>query len=280
MNKNRDYIVKSNNQDIIRVRIDEDSKLRILWLNEQSIKSTSIDELCKANDYYLVSIDPEWDYEDDGYSSDGLCLNSYIGANELTGEIVIPNLIDNRRVTSVGNRAFYECKRIERVELGENIERLGDAAFCICNSLRRINFPSRLKEISSDCFNECGFKELIIPDTIKRIKRGAFVNNRELERIELPNGIQKIELMCFAGCKKLKSITIPESVRVIEDGVFSGCESLETVKFPAGIEKIGTMAFLSCRQLKSVELPAGVELGDMSFPENTEIHYLSRIPQP
>ncbi len=280
MNKNRDYIVKSNNQDIIRVRIDEDSKLKILWLNEQSIKSTSIDELCKANDYYLVSVDPEWDYEDDCYSSDGLCLNSYIGANELTGEITIPNLIDNRRVTSVGNRAFYECKRIEQVELGENIERLGDAAFCICNSLRRINFPSRLKEISSDCFNECGFKELIIPDTIKRIKRGAFVNNRELERIELPNGIQKIELMCFAGCKKLKSITIPESVRVIEDGVFSGCESLETVKFPAGIEKIGTMAFLSCRQLKSVELPAGVELGDMSFPENTEIHYLSRIPQP
>ena len=234
----------------------------------------------KENDYYLVRVDPEWDYEDDCYSSDGLCLISYIGTNELTGKVVIPNLIDDRRVTAVGNRAFYESKRIESVELGENIERFGNAAFCICNSLRRINFPSKIKEIPSDCFNECGFKELIIPDTIKRIRRGAFINNRELERIELPNGIQKIELMCFAGCKKLKSITIPESVRVIEDGAFSGCESLEAVEFSAGIEKIGTMAFLACRQLKSVELPAGVELGDMSFSENTEINYLSRIPQP
>lgn len=275
MKENRDYIIKSNNQDIIRVRIDEDSRLRVLWLNEQGLASDSIDELCKAGNLSLVRVDSEWDYEEDQYGSDGICLNAYIGANELTGKVVIPSLIDGRRVTSVGNRIFYECKRIEAVELGENIERLGSAAFCICNSLREINFPPRLEEISSDCFNECGFKELVIPDSIKRIRRGAFVNNRELEKIELPNGLQKIELMCFAGCKKLKSITIPESVKIIEDGVFSGCESLEKVEFPAGLKKIGTMAFLSCRQLKSVELPAGVELGDMSFSENTEINYLS-----
>ncbi len=280
MNKNRDYIVKSNNQDIIRVRIDEDSNLRILWLDEQLVKSENINNLYNAKDLYLVKANSEWDYEEDRSNSEGLCINSYIGESELTGNVVIPNTIDDCKITSIGNRIFYECKKIESVELGENIERLGDAAFCICNSLRRINFPSSLKEISADCFNECGFRELVIPDTIKRIKRGAFVNNRELERIKLPDGIEKIELMCFAGCKRLKSIVLPDSVKQIEDGAFSGCESLEQVVFPSNVERIGTMAFLACKKLASVELPAGVELGDMAFTENTAIHYQSRRPQP
>lgn len=51
--------------------------------------------------------------------------------------------------------------------------------------------------------------DIIIPDSVSRIKSGA-----------------------FSGCDKVTSITVPDSVTNMEDGAFKGCNNLTTITLP------------------------------------------------
>lgn len=206
-----------------------------------------------------------WEIEKLGDGS--AAITAYIGSSELEGIVEIPEEIDGCRITALGRKLFYECKKIEEIRLPETITEFGEASFCLCNGLRKVNFPGGLEVIPADCFNECGFERLEIPDTVKIIKRGAFVNNRRLESITIPEGIMAIEMMTFAGCKSLREVSLPSTLREIGDGSFSGCESLGSIGLPEGLESIGMMAFLSCRRLKDVRLPGSLSrLGDLALP--------------
>lgn len=221
-----------------------------------------------------VGSSSEWEYE---YREDGsVRLLSYSGAHVLSGEVRIPDVVDGHPVTALGNRIFCECKQIESVVLPKTINQLGDAAFAICNRLAEIELPDTVKEIPADCFNECGFRNLKISGQIRSIRRGAFVNNRQLEQLTLPTGLKEIEMMTFAGCCQLREVSIPDGVTKIGEGAFSGCTNLVEVSFPDSLEEIGIMAFLACKSLKRVVIPDNVKkIGEISFPDDAEIVRIS-----
>lgn len=224
-----------------------------------------------VDDDRMILDDPgvwHWD-EMDGNS---IVLTGYIGEDILDRDIVIPAALCGHNVAGLGRKIFYKYKMITGVQLPDSITSAGDAAFCICNSLERFGFSRGMEEIPPDFFNECGFRELDMPEWIKHIRRGAFINNRELERVELPDGLEEIELMTFSGCSSLKAVSLPSKLKTIGTGAFSGCRSLEEIELPEGLESIGDMAFLSCTALRKVRLPGSVKsVGDMAFPEDTKI---------
>jgi len=216
----------------------------------------------------------EWAYEH--LEEGSVRLLKYIGENVLSGEVRIPDVVDGHPVTALGNRIFCECKQIESVVLPKTLNQLGDAAFAICNRLAEIELPGTVKEIPADCFNECGFRHLTISGQICSIRRGAFVNNRQLEQITLPAGLKEIEMMTFAGCCSLREICIPDGVTKIGEGAFSGCTNLEAVRLPDSLEEIGMMAFLACKSLGRVDIPKNVKkIGEIAFPDTTEVVRLS-----
>ena len=69
--------------------------------------------------------------------------------------------------------------------------------------------------------------EIIIPDSVKEIQRGAF-DQSNISEIVIPNGIETIAHSLFS-ISKLKKITIPKSVKKIENFAFSHCSELDTV---------------------------------------------------
>ena len=151
-----------------------------------------------------------------------LCQNTGIS------EVKIPD-----SVKSVGYDAFAGCSNLEKVDLGR-IEALSFDAFKNCPKLTSIFIPNTLvggdlsgtgiftgttnltsvtfedgiKEIPAAILKKCsGITEVILPDSVERIKCEAF-EGTSITELEVPESVQEIEYYAFKDCKELKKITI------------------------------------------------------------------------
>ena len=141
-------------------------------------------------------------------------LKKYLGKSEI---VVIPEGV----VTSIGNRAFYECDSLKSIYIPDSVTSIGDRAFAYCEALTSIE----------------------IPDGVTSIGYGAFMYCESLTSIVIPDGVTSIRDDAFWGCESLKSIHIPDGVTSIGDDAFWGCDSLESVKIPKSVTHIGEDAF-------------------------------------
>lgn len=65
-------------------------------------------------------------------------------------KIVIPD-----SVKKIGKHAFYGCKDVEIVEIGQNVESIELAAFAYCMSIKRMVLPKSVKYIGDYAFKGC-----------------------------------------------------------------------------------------------------------------------------
>ena len=87
-------------------------------------------------------------------------------------------------------------------------------------------------------------KEVVIPEGITKIGKGAFQNTA------------------------ITKVIIPSTVTEIEESAFAYCSSLETVIFLCDIKEIPAYAFYNCGKLTNVQIPGSVEkIGDYAFME-------------
>ena len=112
-------------------------------------------------------------------------------------------------VTSIGNAAFYNCKRVTSVTIPEGVTSIGNNAFYNCTDLTSITLPEGVTSIGISAFYGC----------------------TGLTSVTIPEGVISIENSAFYNCKKLTSITIPESVRSIGNFVFYGCSNVQEFVF-------------------------------------------------
>lgn len=137
-------------------------------------------------------------------------LNAYFNS------FVLPNTI-----TTIEERAFFNCNQLTNINIPQNVTTIGEDAFRNCTSLRNLTIPNRVNNIG----------------------RGAFFCCTNLESINLPKSLTRIEEILFSDCKNLKSLTIPNSVTSIGAGAFEGCTNLQSLIIPASITKIESYAF-------------------------------------
>ena len=116
--------------------------------------------------------------------------------------IIIPN-----SVTSIGERAFYNCTSLTSITIPDSVTEIGTAAFYNCTSLTSIT----------------------IPDSVTKIGITAFASCDSLTSITIPDSVISIGMYAFFGCTSLTSITIPDSVTEIGKFAFYGCTSLTNV---------------------------------------------------
>lgn len=120
------------------------------------------------------------------YYSSGLDIENgvVVGVGTCTDtEIIIPYYHNGIAVTSVGNKAFYNCESIERVVLPETITSIGTQAFYNCKSMKSINLE-HVTEISNRAFSYC----------------------QSLESVQFNKNISQIEFWTFKYCYSLASI--------------------------------------------------------------------------
>ena len=169
----------------------------------------------------------------------------------------IPEKIDRRRVTGIGDCAFENCTCIESITIPDRVTYIGDYTFRECISLTSITIPGRVKSIGKEAFLCCiSLTSVTIPDSVTGIATGAFNGCTSIKSITIPNSVTEIGRYAFSGCTSLKSITIPDSVTKIGQAAFLYCTSLTSVTIPDSVTEIHTSAFRGCTSLTSITIPS------------------------
>lgn len=127
-------------------------------------------------------------------------------------EIVIPEIIDERPVTVIGEKAFSEYD-MTSIVLSDTVTSIEKSAFDDCENLKEVNLGKGLKNISENAFYNCKLLEKIdIPDSVTDIRSYAFCGCENLKEVNLGKELKSIATGAFINCDSLKSIHIPENV--------------------------------------------------------------------
>lgn len=207
-------------------------------------------------------------------------------------DVLVTDLIVPKTVTTIKQKAFYNCGNIKKITLPNSVTSIGGHAFAGCYALkdvyitdieawcnieyvywdnpffgaenlylneklvRDLIIPNGVTSIGGfACYN---FTSVTIPNSVTSIKDSAFQNCKSLTSITIPNSVTSIGDSAFYNCESLTSITIPNSVTSIGDSAFYNCESLASVTIPNSVTSIGNSAFQNCKSLASITIPNSV----------------------
>ena len=209
---------------------------------------------------------------------------SYIGSDT---DVVIPDRIDNKKVTSIadsafreksitsvvfgqyvesiGNYAFYSCQSLNKLDFSKNsVKTIGDYAFTVCKSLESIEFPESLESIGYGAFSAYtdGYYGSYVASSLKSVKFGgglksiesyAFYENRALNTVKFTgDALTSIGYRSFYNTD-ITELDLSGANASIGTSAFSNCNSLRTVKL-SGVNTIESGAFYGCDELVNLEM--------------------------
>ena len=188
---------------------------------------------------------------DDGSPYNQLC--SYIHS------VTIP-----QKVTSIGKKAFYDCKNLTTLVLGEDIKTIGNYAFECCTSLTGVTIPQSVTSIGYSAFEGCTALNPLIIKGPTLIGKHAFTGCTSLTSLTLCPDIQTIGDYAFDDTS-LETVTLPKNLTSIGEYAFACCSELESITIPEKVKTINPKTFADCSKLEYIILPAGLTTFDDSL---------------
>ena len=96
-------------------------------------------------------------------------------ASENVEEVKIPSTYKKLPVTSIAEKAFFECSNLINVVIPESIKSIGNYAFGSCSNLYGMVLPDGFESIGDYAFSNCSnMKAIRIPESIKHVGTNAF----------------------------------------------------------------------------------------------------------
>ena len=172
------------------------------------------------------------DYLCQGHADGTAMIIKYTGND---GELAIPAVLNGYRVTEIGERAFFRCKRLTGVTLPDSVTSIGDGAFSFCDSLSSVMLPDSVTSIGKQAFwSSLSLTSIVLPDSVISIGDEAFRCCSNLTDVTLPNSVTSIGKWAFCLCTSLIGIILPDSVTNIGDEIFAHCAPYLTVTVTSG----------------------------------------------
>ena len=182
-------------------------------------------------------------------------------------------------VAFVGNYAFYEYDNLEDVAFGEGVKRLGNRVFFGCTGLKKLELPESMEQIGdawtnySDygaTFCGCsGITELTVPTNMKFLAANSFTNTK-IEKINW-NAIDcDADVVSYSnyevfGYCPIREVYFGDKVKSVPAYIFAGRGSLATVKTSGTIEYVGANAFRGTSWLGAQELDKMIYLDHAAY---------------
>lgn len=120
--------------------------------------------------------------------------------------------------------------------------------------LCKVVLPNNLEEIGNSAFQNTDVKDLVLPETVKKINNSAFYSCKSLEHVVIPEGLTNMGSEAFRECK-LREIILPSTMAEVPSYAFYGNSELRKVKFAEGMTNIGNYAFYGCA-VDSLQFPS------------------------
>jgi hypothetical protein len=211
-----------------------------------------------------------------------------INEADVSGDVKIPAELSGRKVTAIGEGAFFQNSSITSVIIPEGVESIGIYAFSDCTALSAVEMAESVWNIAPFAFDNTPWLDSmtdefvtvgngvliayngtsrtpVFPETVRHLG-GAFAGVENIFTVTASKGLLSISEMALSFCANLTDIELGLSLVYIGDQAFSGCEKLRSLNLPDTARYIGSQACLNCYELKSVNLGKSMEtLGSNTF---------------
>ena len=198
-------------------------------------------------------------------------ITKYAGSDK---EVVIPSTVNGKKVTSIGEKAFYFCESLTKVTIPNSVTSIGEDAFFYCRSLASVTIPNSVISIGDSAFYGCAsITSITIPNSVASMDECAFYGCTGLKSITIPNSVTSIASTAFMDCSSLANITVGSKNKNYssEDGVLFNKDKTELCIYPAGNSKkeykipssvtsIGNDSFSDCKNLKNITISNSVAI--------------------
>lgn len=192
---------------------------------------------------------------------------------DISGEIEIPSEYNGKKV-NISASAFYDCKNLESVSIGENVEIIGSNAFQNCTKLASITIPKGITSIGKLAFSNCTSLAVInynaencvnsssnnkiftnagndgngitvnIGQNVTQIPSNFFASGKIVSvNFKEHSLCENIGNDAFYGRNFITNITLPDSLITIGSNAFTGCTALTSVVMGTNVTSIGADAF-------------------------------------
>lgn len=234
-------------------------------------------ELFDSSTEEQYPVDKSLPYNESGYTFEAKISSLYMSVDEsgaISGledlkakegpyTLFIPRYLNEKRVTSIKEKAFYTdgvenspTYAFDKLILPDTLTSIGKAAFTSCKKLIELDIPSSVKSIDANAFADCSLlRKVLLHEGIEDIGRGSFRDCENLIEINLPSSIKTIDTDVFSRCSSLESVTLPVNITSVSERCFTGCSSLINIYFEGTITKIEEEAFCNCEGLASFSIP-------------------------
>lgn len=214
-------------------------------------------------------------------------IEAYAFAESGLERIVIP-----KSVQTVGAKAFHTCRDLKEVIfLGEDtkiepyafvdcenlstvsgtLKRIPDGCFSGCYSLKKFDWGNKLRTIGAYAFTQSGLTSAMLPDSVHRIEKGAFIKS-DLHEVRVP-ARAVVEPAAFDACPGL----VDEDGRTIVRGTMYGMDEDYHYLVPtdsaddAEIERVRGDYLNVDVDVRVTKLPPRIRL-DREYPEQDIIY--------
>ncbi|MCR4654557.1 MAG: leucine-rich repeat domain-containing protein [Eubacterium sp.] len=244
------------------------------WVTESKYSFVDLEEYEKDHKDYEIETNEE-----------APCTASIVKYNGNKTELKVPEFIDGKVITEIGDWAFRDCENITSLELPDSVEVLGFDLFdgyingSNSNSLTSVKLPGKdirvrslpkypitRDDLTPNYYfqnSDWGFE-----------KSGPFCHCAKLKKVEIPEGWTKIPAYLFADCSGFENVVIPDNVRELGGSAFSNC-NISAVVIPDYVKSIDADCFAGC-PLKNVtggkNLESITEYGS-TFGDGTSVFY-------
>lgn len=188
-----------------------------------------------------------------------LYIRDYYGMDSIT----IPN-----SVTSIGQKAFYNCYNLGDIVLSNQMVKIPESAFALetVPDVNRYDWAS--EEQMPLQANYIKTRTVVFPEKLEIIDRQAFMNNGNLKLVNnvLPATLLSIGDSAFEECHSIESVVIPSKTKTIGNRAFYGCSEYLTLKEEIGGYQVKQMKKgVGLREIDLTQASSLESIGEYAF---------------
>lgn len=191
-----------------------------------------------------------------------LTITKYTGSESA---VAIPGFIDGYKVSQIGDYAFSQNEKINKVTVPQTVYRIGSSAFAESPNLKSVQFSDNVKEIGVSAFYGCtSLTDVNIPSRVTAIDEYTFSGCTNLETVNMSKSVETIGANAFEGCISLKDVRLSSTTKTIGDSAFNDCVSLYNINL-SNVTTIGMGSFSYCVSLPDININKCESIDEYAF---------------